>query len=118
MNTLLNIVIFLIYAVSSGSGLIILKTVMSQQPLSLAALPGIILQPKFFLGFFLYALGFATSMVILSKFRLNVAFPISTSLFFTISVLGSYFILKEPFTYAQATGIMLCLAGVLLISLK
>jgi multidrug transporter EmrE-like cation transporter len=57
-------------------------------------------------------------MFILSRFKLNIAFPIATSLFFIISLLGSYFILKESFSFLQAMGIMLCLLGILLISTK
>ena len=113
-----NIILFLGYALCSGSGLIVLKTAMNNRALKSLNLIQTFFQLKFIIGFFLYACGFLLWMLILSKFKLNIAFPIATSLFFIISGLGSYFILKETFTIIQVFGIFLCLAGILLISIK
>jgi len=73
---------------------------------------------KFFVGFFLYGCGFILWLVILSRINLNVAFPIAMSLFFITTAIGSYFIIKEPFRIMQFFGMVLCFAGILLISLK
>ena len=118
MRILQQIVLFLGYSLCSGSGLIILKIAMNNKTLKSLNLMQTFLQVRFIIGFFLYACGFILWMLILSKFKLNVAFPIATSLFFIVSGLGSYFILKESFTIMQVIGIFLCLAGILLINLK
>ncbi len=118
MRIFVKIILFLSYALCSGSGLIILKIAMNNKTLKSLDLMQTFLQVKFIIGFFLYACGFFLWMLILSKFKLNVAFPIATSLFFIISGLGSYFILKESFTITQVVGIFLCLAGILLINIK
>jgi len=113
-----NVLLFACYALCSGSGLIILKTSLNNRVTKSLGYIETFLQPSFMLGFFLYACGFLLWMLILSKFKLNVAFPVATSLFFVVSALGSYFVLKEPFTIAQAVGIGLCLAGIVLINVK
>ena len=118
MKLLSNILLFLFYALCSGSGLIILKTAMNNKTLNSLNLIQTFLQVRFIIGFFLYACGFFLWMLILSKFKLNIAFPIATSLFFIVSGLGSYFILKESFTIMHIIGIFLCLAGILLINIK
>lgn len=118
MRILLNIILFLGYALCSGSGLIILKTAMNNKALNSLNLIQTFLQVRFIIGFFLYACGFLLWMFILSKFKLNVAFPIATSLFFIVSGLGSYFILKESFSIQHILGIILCFCGILLINVK
>lgn len=118
MKIISNIILFIGYALCSGSGLIILKTAMNEKALKSLNIMQTFLQVKFIMGFFLYACGFLLWMFILSKFKLNIAFPIATSLFFIVSGLGSYFILKESFTIMQVIGIFLCLSGILLINIK
>ncbi len=118
MKDLSTIILFLGYALCSGSGLVILKIAMSHKALKPVNVLGIILQREFIAGFGLYACGFLLWMFILSKYKLNVAFPTATSLFFVVSGLGSYFVLKESFTATQLIGIVLCLAGILLINIK
>ena len=118
MNLLINAVIFGMYAIFSGAGLIVLKTAMTENPPELSKLYNLIYSTKFLVGFLLYAAGFLTWMFILSKFRLNFAFPISISLFFIVLSLGSYFFLKETFGGYQIIGTILCLSGILLVSLK
>ena len=118
MSPLVSVLIFIVYALFSSSGLIVLKMAMSEQPVRLATIFKIILSMKFILGFGLYLIGFVLWMYILSKYKLNFAFPIAISLFFILSGLGSYFILKEPLTGPQFAGIALCLFGILLIAVK
>jgi len=118
MKIHLNIILFLGYALCSGSGLIILKTAMNKQAFNSLNLIQTFLQVRFIIGLFFYACGFLLWLLILSKLKLNLAFPIATSLFFIVSGLGSYFILKESFTIMQVVGIFLCLAGILLINVK
>ena len=118
MNHVKEVILFILYALCSGSGLVILKIAMNNKVLKSLNLIQTFLQLRFIIGFFLYVCGFLLWMLILSKYKLNVAFPIATSLFFIVSGLGSYFILKESFTIMQVVGIFLCLAGILLINIK
>jgi len=118
MNLTLAIPIFILYALSSSSGLIVLKMAMSAQPVRLNTILSILVSQKFIIGFGLYLVGFLTWMFIISKFRINFAFPIAISLFFIVTGLGSYFILKEPITLQHLFGILFCLIGIMLIVLK
>lgn len=118
MKILLNILIFGAYALFSGSGQIILKIAMSERPFIQENLIKIFFNIMFFIGLFLYACGFMTWMYILSKFKLNIAYPIAVSLFFVVTGLGSRFILKESFSSQQVLGIVLCFLGIVLIGIK
>jgi drug/metabolite transporter (DMT)-like permease len=73
---------------------------------------------KFLIGFSLYVCGFLLWMYILSKFHLNIVFPIAMALFFVVSSLGSYFVLGESFSLKQIFGIALCFLGIVLVGLK
>jgi drug/metabolite transporter (DMT)-like permease len=118
MKFILNGLVFLAYAIFSGSGLIIIKMAMSESAFNWGNMLEVFLRPKFLAGFFLYALGFLVWMVILSRFKLNVAYPVSVSLFFAVTLLGSYFILGEQFSLLHGIGVLFCFLGVLLIALK
>jgi len=118
MKLLLNILLFLLYAACSGTGLIVLKIAVAEKPSGSFWLMQVLLQFKFLIGFFLYACGFLLWMYILSKFDLNVAFPIAMSLFFIVSSLGSYLILQETFGLYRILGIILCFGGILLVIIK
>mgnify|MGYP006224710455 CR=1 FL=1 len=118
MKFILDIILFIGYALCSGIGLVILKTAMNNKFLKDLNYIETFFQVRFILGFLLYACGFLLWMVILSKYKLNIAFPIAISLFFIVSGLGSYFILRESFTLLQFVGIALCFFGILLINIK
>lgn len=115
---MLNFAVFAAYAFCSGYGLILLKMAMSRNDLSLSTLRYVIFDLKFLVGFSLYVCGFLLWMYILSKFHLNVAFPIAMALFFVVSSLGSYFVLGESFSLKQIFGIALCFLGIVLVGLK
>jgi drug/metabolite transporter (DMT)-like permease len=113
----MNIIsIVILYAAASGSGLILLKLSLFEKSLDFKNLPVLLFSSKFLVGFFLYALGFVTWIFILSKFKLNFAFPIALSLFFIVITLGSYHILQEAFSPLQIAGTLLCFLGIILIS--
>lgn len=118
MPKLLDILLFIGYALCSGSGLVILKMAMNDKSSQSISLIRAFFQVKFIIGFMLYASGFLLWMLILSKYKLNVAFPVAISLFFIVSGLGSYFVIKESVSTLQIIGTLLCLAGILLIHLR
>ncbi len=117
MNLIYNIILFLAYSLSSGFGLIILKRAVTgvEFKFSLKTISDV-LSLEFIFGFLLYAIGFICWMLILSKLKLNVAFPIAMSLFFIVSIIGSYFILSEPLSFKHLVGIVICLVGIIIIS--
>lgn len=118
MKIMSNILIFLFYAILSGAGLITIKMAVSENPLTLANLLQNLFKPIFLLGFSLYAGGFLTSLFILSRFQLNVAYPLTASLFFIVVLSGSHLILKETMTVFHFVGVSLCLLGILFICYK
>lgn len=118
VGNLYKVFIFTFYGLCSGLGLILLKMAVSDTHFTIRRLVLLAYDIKFLLGFGLYATGFLLWLLILSKFRLNVAFPIAMSIFFTISSLGSYFILSEPFDLKHVLGILFCFFGILLVGLK
>lgn len=118
MKNLLNASLFLSYAICSGCGLIILKLAVTETKISIANFEKLLFDLKFIVGFTLYGTGFLLWIFILSKFRLNVAFPIAMSMFFIISSLGSRFILLEAFDIRSIIGIALCFFGILLIGIE
>jgi drug/metabolite transporter (DMT)-like permease len=119
VNKFINILIFMLYSFFSGMGLILLKIAVSSRSVAFN-MKSIInfISLKLVIGFFFYIVGFILWMFILSKFKLNVAFPIAMSLFFIVSSLGSIFILKESFNINNMIGIVFCLIGIVIITIK
>ena len=115
MKYFTDIYIFLLYGLSSGIGLLLLKIGLSKNKLNLSNIMDIILNKFIIIGFLLYAIGFVIWMIILSRYDLNLAFPIAMALFFIISGLGSFFLLKEPISLYHVLGIILCFIGIILI---
>ncbi|MBU0711651.1 MAG: hypothetical protein ABIJ40_08700 [Bacteroidota bacterium] len=108
--------LFLSYGLSSGLGLLILKTSMRGTELTIESLLNQFYTINFIGGFILYAIGFIIWMIILSIYDLSQAFPIAMSIFFSITTLGSYFYLKESISIIQIGGICICFIGILLIN--
>ena len=68
------------------------------------------------LGLGLYATGFFLYAAALVSLRLNVAYPVRVS--GSVVVLLSLLLFKEPFCGTTVTGIVLVMAGVVLIALR
>ncbi len=115
MNIILLIIQFILYPVLSGSGMIMLKLSLLEKPLHFNSMFVSLFSPKFLAGFVLYVLGFISWLFILSKFKLNFAFPIAISLFFIVITIGNYFFLHESFGLYQVIGTLLCVAGIIFI---
>ena len=109
---------FIIYALISGTALILFKIAMNERVLAGNNMFQSFLSIKFITGLLLYAFSFLMFMFILSKFKLNLAYPVATAIFFVYISLASYFILKEPISVQHIIGIVFCVLGVALIGLK
>ena len=72
----------------------------------------------FWLGLGLYGIAFLLYAAALSRLPLNVAHPVLTSGAIAMVALFSLFLFKEPFHLSTATGIVLVMLGVVLISMK
>lgn len=118
MGFLLDLLIFAVYAAIGGSGLLAMKIATNEMPFNLKDILRIMLNIRYLIGFSLYASSFIMFMFILSKYKLNVAYPLATALFFVYISLASYFVLKEPFMVHQVIGIVFCLIGIILVGLK
>jgi len=111
-----KILLFLSYGLTSGLGLLILKSSMTGVQLTFKSLLNQFFTINFIIGFSLYTVGFIIWMIILSIYDLSRAFPIAMSIFFIISTAGSIIVLHESFSYVHIIGAILCLFGILMIS--
>ena len=112
---ILNVLIFPLYALFGSAGIMLFKIALNSRNED-SQLINIIFTFKFILGFAFYGISFLLWIYILSRYKVNIAYPISVSLFFIITALGSYFILNEPFGIYKIIGFTLCLVGILLIA--
>ena len=119
MEKYINILIFIGNSFFSGIGLILLKMAISSSKFVFNIKSMIdLISVKFIVGFCFYVFGFILWMIILSKFKLNFAFPIAMSLIFIVSSLGSLIILKENFGINHIIGTLFCLIGIIIITIK
>lgn len=118
MNNLFSVMIFSAHVLLSAAGMVILKSALTDKRISLENASQIIFGFKFIAGMSFYVLGFLFWIYILSKYKLNIALPIAQSLFFAVSIAGSFFILQESLSMQHVIGIVLCLAGILLIAMN
>lgn len=68
--------------------------------------------PFLLTGFFLYAISFILWLLVLSKMKLSIAYPI-TSLNFVLAIVVSYFLFGERISPIQYTGIFFIVIGVI-----
>jgi len=118
MNNLFTIMIFSAHVLLSAAGMVILKSALTDKKISFESALQIFFGIKFMFGMSFYVLGFLLWIYILSKYKLNVALPIAQSLFFVVSIIGSFFILQESLSMQHMIGISLCLVGILLIAVN
>lgn len=66
-------------------------------------------------GLFLFGISFFLWLFVLSRLKLSVAYPISTSLSFILITLFSWLFLKEQLLPVQISGIFIILLGIFLL---
>jgi multidrug transporter EmrE-like cation transporter len=72
----------------------------------------------FWLGLFLYGIAFLLYAAALARLPLHVAHPLLTAGAIATVALASFLILREPFDWTTALGILLIITGVGLITLR
>ncbi len=76
------------------------------------------LTPYTLLGIFLYGTSFLLYIYLISKFQLGYIIPLTTALVYILVFLASFFIFNEAFTLLKSIGIILIVAGLVLLNFK
>jgi len=76
-----------------------------------------ILNIPFILGISLFAVSLSFYAFLLSRVNLNIVYPILISINFVLVNLGAFSLFKEEFTLLHASGIIIIIFGIWLISL-
>lgn len=71
--------------------------------------------PYVFFGLVCYGISFTTYLLVLSKLRLGVAYPVAVSLTICALTVASAIFFKETVTTLQVIGIFLIIAGIFLL---
>jgi multidrug transporter EmrE-like cation transporter len=103
-NPIWSASIFVIYVITSCSGLYLLKAAEGWKA------------PAFAIGFVLYAAGAVIWMVILRMMPLSFAFPIAAGSLMIGTTLTGFFLLSENVTVWHITGIFMIITGIVLIA--
>ncbi|MDO8663595.1 MAG: SMR family transporter [Candidatus Wildermuthbacteria bacterium] len=81
-----------------------------------ALIPRVIQNLWLLAGLFLFGVSFLLWIFIISKLKLNIAYPISTSLSFCLITLSSWFLFKEQLSWMQFSGIAAIIIGIFLVA--
>ncbi|MCX5749157.1 MAG: EamA family transporter [Candidatus Saganbacteria bacterium] len=84
--------------------------------ISLPLFADLIKNPFILFGGFSFAAGFLLWIMILSKANLGTAYPVMMGTEFSLIVLFSYFLLKEPMNIGKIIGIMVIFIGIIIVS--
>jgi multidrug transporter EmrE-like cation transporter len=104
------------YALLSAGGVLLLRTAMKDvDELSAASVRGLLADPAFLLGFFLYALSFLTWLLALRRYDVVVIFPVFVAVGYACVVLGGYLFLGESLSASRVVGILVIFAGMALL---
>lgn len=69
-------------------------------------------------GILLYGVSFLTYMYLISKFDLGYIIPVAAAFVYILIFVASYLIFKEVFTVTKILGIILIIAGLIVINIK
>jgi small multidrug resistance pump len=104
-------------ALLTTGGVLLLRRAMSGvDELSAGTLGSLLLDPTFLAGFVLYAASFVTWLLALRRFEVVVIFPAFVAVNYAGVVLGARLFLGESLTAIRVAGIVVILAGVVLVS--
>ena len=66
-------------------------------------------------GLVLWGVAFLCWLFVLSKIKLNIAYPLANALNISLVVLGSVLFFKENFSLAQSLGLLLIIGGIFML---
>jgi len=111
-------IVFVIYAFVSSVGLYLIKTGTGSTSFELNnGLIAFQLSPRLLLGLAVYACSFLLSIYVLSKMKLTVFYPAGTGAILVVTCILGYFFLQEHIGLWQIGGMVLILAGIVLINI-
>ena len=83
-----------------------------------SVIPNIFKNAYLLFGTIFFGIGFLLWFFVLSKLKLNIAYPISTSVNLGLVVLGSWLFFRESFSLLQILGIVFIVSGIFFIFAK
>ena len=105
------------YAALSTAGVLLLRaSLRDTNDISLATLGALLREPRFVVGFVVYALSFGTWLFALRRFEVTRIFPVFIGAGYCSVVLGAYVFLDEALSASRTVGIAVVLAGIILLS--
>lgn len=111
--------IFLIlYFICNASGLILMK--LGSGKLNLGFVKGslnLAISWQFLTGFICYVCSFLIFSYLLTKSKLTYIYPLSAAICYVLVLIFSFFFLKEQITLMQFIGLILVLAGIVLMNI-
>jgi len=84
----------------------------------LSVIPNIFKNLYLLFGTIFFGIAFLLWFFVLSKLKLNIAYPISASLNLSLVVLGSWLFFRESVSFIQILGVVLIISGIFLIFAK
>jgi multidrug transporter EmrE-like cation transporter len=81
----------------------------------LSLIVNIIKNPYLLTGLFFYGVSFLLWLIVLSKLKLSIVYPI-TSINFVLVILASYFLFGERLSIFQYSGISIIIIGVIMLA--
>ncbi len=120
MQFLLSNILLLTYAITSATGLVLLK-LGSQSGALVEFIDGkmsLNLGVFAILGIILYGLSFALYTYLIAKNDLSYIIPVSTALVYIGIFLASFIVFKEAITALKVVGIFLIIGGVVLLNVS
>ena len=111
--------IFAIYVAMSASGLLLIK--LGTETSNLALENGIFniqLAPKLIIGFIVYVCSFLLSVYLIERMKITVFYPTAIGIMLVLTSVLGYFVLKEHIGVAQIVGMVLILAGIIVINVN
>ena len=112
----------IVFVLCSTTGLLLMKDALNLQVMEgislyqIRSLFRLLTHLKFLVGFAFYVAGFLVWLSILSRHELSMAFPIVSGSLYIGLLIGSALWLHEGIGLLRVTGVILILAGILLVS--
>lgn len=113
-------IILALYVLITSAGLVVLKLgANSGLPISYVnSKLQFNLNPYTVTGLVMYAISFVLYVYLVSKNDLGYIIPLAAAFVYILIFTASYFVFKESFTTLKIAGIMLILAGIVLLSMS
>ena len=112
-------VLLVVYVVMSASGLLMIKLGASGSAVSVQnGIFDLHMSGKLLIGVIIYACSFIMSIIVMSKMKLSVFYPVATGAILVLTCLLGYFVLKERIGVPQLVGIALIFGGVIAMNIR